>query len=264
MRPWLPSGNRYGLVKPGLSPAIDGAAKLQGGIWLLNDVADAAGNNPLFSYQGTVTRRPGHFGGRALTFDGTSGYLDIPLCAANAIEAQPLTVWAWVNIGQNDAGVVVSKGNNTPNSGFNFAMSGTLLSFGAIGGSNMRVDVAQPSITGSWHMLAATWDGVMAGTGVSIYVDGVVQNAADTFDLLIGHSLGAGTSIPSGAGLFFTGSIDHVGFDRRVYTPPEIGRLYNDPFWMLTGEGNAPLLGSGAIALTPYNPWPLWGPALAQ
>lgn len=279
MRAWLPSGNKFGLVKPATGGVIDGAARFAGGLFLFNDIVDSAGNNPRHTYNGTITRVAGAFGGVALGFDGATGFLDIPLCPANflsASAANAFTIWAWVNGAVATPGIIASKGNNSPNTGINFGCGSTLF-FGAIGASNMRVDATTASpAAGQWHFVAATWDGAMGGGGVALYLDGVsvavtiaqagsTQNGSDTFDLLLGKTAGSGTSAQANGGGFFNGSIDHLGFDRRVYTPAEIADLYVDPFgMMLTGEGDAPLFSSGASAPTPYDPWPQWSPLLAQ
>jgi hypothetical protein len=211
-------------------------------------LTDAAASNSPGVITGGVTRVQGPFGGPALKFDGSTGFVTVALNGNNAFNWStkfpiPRTLWAWVRRPSiTSSGPVFFKGNNSPNSGFGLSVLTTGIRGSWIGNSNNHLDTAVALSVGDWHMIAISWDGQDSSTGltnsVSLFVDGLLarisgvtigaQNATDSFDLLLGksaYSSGDGSPVA-----FADLEIDHWGYDHRVYGPDEIADLYRRPF----------------------------------
>lgn len=230
------------------------AQPIAGGFWLPGMqacVPDAAGCNAPATIIGGVTRVQGPFGGPALKFDNSSGYVDCALNGNNAFNwstGVPIkrSFWAWVRRPTSSSvGPVFAKGNNTPNSGWNLSITTTGMTVGWIGASNGQVLTTNILSAGDWHHVMVAWDGVSGGSplalgSMSIYLNGqpqtgtgswpgVGQNSTDSFNLWIGHSAYVG----SGGGAvsaYADLEIDHWGFDHRVYSQEEANDLYLRPF----------------------------------
>lgn len=231
-----------------------------GGFWAPNAgstnvpsaVPDSAGHNLPATINGTVKLVRGPFGGPALKFDGTSGFVDCRLSGNNAFNWSTTvpfakTFWAWVRRPTSTSqGAVFSKGTNATNSGWQMSVTNTGLQVGwinATANANYTTGVALSADT--WHMVAVAWMGSnlpsLGNGALQIWLNGVpqtitavasgsgTQNAADTFSLLIGKALYTGGT--AGAPTTFADlEIDHWGLDRSYYSTEMIQQLYSRPF----------------------------------
>jgi hypothetical protein len=150
-------------------------------------------------------------GSAALTFDGTSGYVEVPASLGLELLLVHFTVEAWVKP-QPSAGrrYVLSRG------GYRIAVEpsggGVAALFGLSSIGSWRW-IRSPELTpNQWHHLAGTYDGLT----MRLFVDGsLVASAAQfgTIDRLAGP-LRVGTS--AAAGDFFAGAIDEVRISDSV------------------------------------------------
>jgi len=188
--------------------------------WRLDEMsgttaADIAGTNT-GSILGAVSLfQPGGLFGdndRAYGFDGSTAYVAAPSGALNG--AFPTwTAEAWVKPSSLAAGQrVLSDGYvNGTNPGYEIAIDGIGNPYAAVaaGATNAQLIAGTsggPIVAGSWHYLAATWD----GAALRFYLDGVLAGSttgsgginASTNPLNIGRSPVTGN--------YFTGTIKDV------------------------------------------------------
>lgn len=228
------------------------AQPITGGFWLPGangGVSDASGGNAPGVISGGVTRVQGPFGGPALKFDGSTGFVTVALNGNNTQNWStrvpiPRTVWAWIRRpSSTSSGPVFFKGNNSPNSGFGLSILTTGIRVTWIGSFNNHLDTTTALTVNDWHFVAVSYDGVDSTTGfstsVSISVDGKLdlrsnvtlgaQNSPDSFDMLLGKAAYVG-GIDGAPVAFADLEIDHWGYDHRMYGPEEIADLYARPF----------------------------------
>src|ERR1700727_169870 len=234
----------------------------RGGLYLCSElpapITDSTGNNKTGTITGTVTSGAGAFGDKAAVLNGSTGYFSIPLDGMNRVRnpANGLTMWAWVNLTTlTNPGAIFSKGANSGNTGFLFGLQTGKITFVTIQSSNNGAisSTSLPLTAGVWALVAFSWTGASltsTTTPVQIYVNGVPlattntqtgsgsQTDVDTFPLLVGN-----TSWPTDStgvdGLpvnFLHGSIDHFGWDYRVYGAAEHRDLYMRPFRMFASS----------------------------
>ena len=194
-------------------------------------VTDVSGNGNNGTMVNSPTPVPG-VEGQALSFNGTSQYIDIPSSASlNGIGAA-ISMCAWVKPAAVQDGVIVAR--NAPgyeeweirmdrggNGLFNVAISSSL----ALTHLDSVTTVA--SRVGKWTNVCGTWD----GQTVRIYVNGVVENStANTGGAwqtnLSGLPVGIGDD-PTNGGPYMNGSVDDVRIYNRALSAAEVQQLYN-------------------------------------
>lgn len=202
-------------------------------------ITDSTGNNKTGTAAGTVSSGAGAFGGKAAVLNGSTGYFSIPLDGMNRVRnpANGLTMWAWVNLTTlTNPGAIFSKGANSGNTGFLFGLQTGKVTFNTIQSSNNGTisSTTLPLTAGVWALVAFSWTGVSltsTTTPVQIYVNGVplattntqtgsgTQTDVDTFSLYVGNTQYPtdSTGVDGLPSNFLKGSIDHFGWDYRVY-----------------------------------------------
>jgi len=158
--------------------------------------------------------------GKALDFDGTDDYVNIPTASSINITSN-ITVSAWINIKVWKEADVVESGNTgymlwTAPSQANKIVWGRQ---GSTAGQVLSVTTFNTKLN-TWYHIVGTHD----GTTLRIYVNGVVDNtkvAATSF------SNGANLFIASGLDGKFNGLIDEVRVYNRALSAGEVNRLYN-------------------------------------
>ena len=216
----------------------------QAAYWPLDEgtgttTADISGN----TQTGTLTNSPVWATGKignALTFNGTNQYVTAgtPANLAN-LQTTGMTVMAWIKPntagGGGGLGRIVDKGNTTSNNGwwFTFLNSTQIRLQLATYGSPVAFRNSTAVITmGSWQHVAATWDGSKNGTGMHIYVNGVLQddatqNATGAAQDDSAIALAIGNRASDGA-RGFDGGIDDVRIYNSVLTSTQIQAIAND------------------------------------
>jgi len=189
------------------------------------------------SYNGTIagaTQVDGHIG-KALSFDGTNDFVEIPHNSALKPTAA-ITYMAW---GYRDDWS--SAGNTrllscTEAGGFNFEFdnvtTGNVDASIRISGTYQHAAFTYTGLNPGWHFFAATCD----GRYTKIYVDGVLHATDDrgstgTIDytnnnsIIIGGEAGSGTGC---SGSYWAGLIDSVRIYCRALSAAEIAILYTE------------------------------------
>jgi len=192
-----------------------------------------SGNNGILN--GKVTYANGEVG-QAFSFDGSSGWVDVPNVAA-LNPTGPFSVECWVKASSQQffpQVLVVDKSHGwTDGTGWAIqtGTDGTAAFFYGTGGNSGSpanfhgVSTLTSILDNQWHHLAGVW----TGTEIRIYEDGVLQNtlplttppANNTRDVEIGRSWGGGS--PS---RFFHGLIDEVSIYNAALTANEIAAIY--------------------------------------
>jgi hypothetical protein len=182
--------------------------------------------------------------GQALSFDGINDYVTMGDVAALQFErTNSFSVSVWVKtttatITPNAA--ITGKALSTaPYSGYGLVIRGDVVGdpyqFGlisdALGGNGVLVHVPRPVNT-SWQHVVATYNGTSLASGVSVYVDGVLQSNTAIMDnlsssILTSSHFNVGSIDNSNTFAFNSGSIDDVRIYNRVLTANEVKQLYN-------------------------------------
>lgn len=176
------------------------------------------------SCTGCPTSTAGHIG-NAYAFDGVVN-VQLPAAASVLLGTQPYTVTLWLNpttTAQTHINVAIAKPfsatsdadvinvwiNNNPAGELRYQTTQT----GAYGNLPYIATPAGQDLRGSWHHVAASWDGSVK----RLYVDGaLIAQQADTLVdstelVLVGADKDSGS-----VGLQYTGAID----DLRIYDRP--------------------------------------------
>jgi hypothetical protein len=221
-----------------LAPAAPAAATvLPIGQWDLNENAGATAHNDFSSLSGTgalsggVTWAAGRFLS-GLTFDGTTGVVDVP--DSTALESPNVTVSAWVRSSASPGAYryIVAKGGNgccTGSYGLYTGINGGLEFYVA---SSQTTYVVSPDAgtgvwDGKWHNVLGTFD----GSAVRVYVDGQEVGTGTPDSTPIPYAMPSGTDLAIGnypwcPGLGFRGDIDEVKVFNRALGSSEISLGY--------------------------------------
>jgi subtilisin-like proprotein convertase family protein len=190
-----------------------------------NDVDSINGNNG--TTIGSINYAGGEVG-QAFSFDGTSGYVNVP--ASPALNAfNRITVEAWIKVNRLTANPewegIITKGNAswrlqaTKNANtVYFASSGTTPNADVFGNRNVN--------DGNWHDVVGVYDGV----NVSLYVDGTLDAArpasgsisVDNNPVSVGYIANSGLS----GNYHFNGLIDEASIYYRALSASEIKAIY--------------------------------------
>ena len=211
------------------------------------------------NFNGTVNgatwTASGKYGG-GFEFDGLNDYINISRSPYLNLTSSNMSINLWYKV-QNDSitqKIMVSNADN-------------LLSIGS-GGYHVWIDESmKPSFTvgqkgdtkdrtvtssiynnNDWHMVTAIFD---SGTGLYLYVDGVMDNATYSGDVITDITniasafptvIGEFGSVAEDA-LYFNGTLDEVRIYNRTLTAQEISSLYNTS----TPKFSCDLYDNGAI-----------------
>ena len=177
---------------------------------------DSSGNGFNGSIFGGSTRVPG-ISGTALSFDGTTGYVEVPYSPALNASQFSISVAVKLTGGQGTYRSVITSRNSSPTQGFIiYATDSNQWAFWTGTNSNATWNYlnGQNVTLNTWTYLSVTYD----GTTMCLYQNGVLSSS-----LVAGYTvntnnplrIGAGYT-ESSAGVFFPGLIDEV----RVYDRP--------------------------------------------
>lgn len=196
--------------------------------------ADSSGH----ANTGTLVNSPswvaGHVGSGALTFNGTTNYVNVPNASGSLdnLQVTTMTVAAWIKptgAGGGGGGRIIEK------DGWFFAMSTvsghTVVRLTCQDTGGFRSSTA---ITlNSWAHVAATWDGAGPGSGMHVYVNGVLADDTSTAGTNAGSGTPANNDIGSASignraddsARGFAGTIDDLRVYNRTLSPTEISAL---------------------------------------
>ena len=240
----------WGIKQPAYQSA---ARKVKPSVyWRLNggtiNQSDSSGNHRTGVVVGGVTRgQPGAFvGGRAITTDGTTGYVR---STAAFVPAVAFTESVWFKTTTNVGGAIMGFSNAATGAGTLDNRALWMDNDGKVVIGIRRGSVTNPTNTfvrspatfndGKWHQAVATFD----GTRLSLYVDGAlagtlgVTNVTATgvgyvrvgyldlsrFYTVFGTNFN-GAKVP--ASYFFNGSIDEAALHPSALTPGQVASLW--------------------------------------
>ena len=179
---------------------------------------------------GGVTYSAGKIG-NAYTFDGTTGYLTLPVGSLNLAGSFSFSMWLNFNGTPTGYNVIISNTIMENNRGFILSVISGGLIMQLANGSGTWPQIQGPSVsefTNKWGYVTFVWE---QGVGMKFYLNGVLHNSvANTTTLsytgitaapMIGKKVDGGWSL-------LNGSIDGLTFWNSALTPPEILTMFND------------------------------------
>ena len=213
------------------------------GMWLLDENADdSSGNNNHGTIMGNPELVDGKFG-KALKFNGSDDYVEIPSSdSLNINEQITLVVWGYVEALDGDGDQWIDRGGHArkPNCyGIYYRSEGYAQFMLGDGSARHNADSAEPPATGKWVHIAGTYD----GASQILYFDGAIvgeNNEAFSFrgDNNLSVIIGKGVDRDNYA---FNGSIDEVAVFNVALTADDINDI------MTAGL-------SGALGMTAVSP----------
>ena len=220
------------------------------GVWLLDEgqgdtTADASGNGNDGTLMATPDWAAGQFGA-ALDFAGSSSYVDCGNAASLNVDVFSVSFWCHFPATQG-WNHMISRGSHvasgTPGSvnwGVMMYTDQETILYETFNDTGW-VGIQAPVSAGEWHHLAATLD----TTAMQVYVDGQLAASAsggvlldESRSFVIGARSDAG-----GAGGYFSGRLDEVGYFNTVLTPEDIQ--------LIMSSGLTEILGGSDVAVNP-------------
>ena len=211
-------------------------------------VTDASGHGLTGTIVGATWTTSGKYG-NALSFDGSSSYVDLGNPTALQLTGS-MTLSAWVKAAANpaDDGQIIAKSDNT--SGWQLKTSPDTgpHTFG-VGVSPSSTSLIQRYSTtvrslSTWYHVAGVYNATTKT--LDIYVNGVLDNGSLTgtvpaaqFNASVNANIGRRTG-----GFYFNGIIDEVQIYNRALTQAEIQTAMTTPLGALTSPPQAPVLTS--------------------
>jgi len=178
----------------------------------------------------------GVFSENALLFDGVNEYAVIGDVAELQFEFDnEFSISAWVKTSSSATmGVFTKLDSSSPNTGYELLMIGGKFVLELINSlfsvSYIRVDTTSTFHNNTWHHVVATYDGSSDASGVTLYVDNVVQSVTVVTNTLSGS---IATTTPAqigardGSTILFNGYIDDVAVYNKELTSGEVSTIYN-------------------------------------
>lgn len=226
---------------PGMNSNIVGYWKADGTV---GAVADLATFTATTGASGVVNGATSTYSagaiGQGLNFTGVAAnYLSFGTPAA-VNDLSTMTLMMWIKVPANTKGTLFYKSDGNSSQGWMFYIDTDYrLYFGVVRASanvQFKAHNTTAGIAGTWAQLVVTWNGVLASSGVHIYVNGVewVQGGSGysqdgsgnhdsdaTQPLLFGKNAGGG-------GGSFNGALDEAAIWNRVLSPAEVAHLYKN------------------------------------
>jgi hypothetical protein len=182
------------------------------------------------------------FSDNYLVFDGSNEYITMgDVAELNFTHTDPFSSSAWIRWTTTHTGIVVSKAENGG------LFPGWFVDVFDSGGGNTgsilfilrntdptnKLSVTAPASLNDniWHHVVSTYDGSTNASGVSIYIDGIVQSLTINDDTLSATSSTTAPFNISGRddGAFvFDGQIDDVAVYDKELTSGEVTTIYNN------------------------------------
>ena len=178
-------------------------------------VTDASGNGNTGQIQGATWTAAGKFG-NALSFNGTSSYVDLGNPASlQTTGSMTWSAWVYATGNPPDDGVIAASSwelKTTPDTGARTFS----ISFWPGGPSTLRYSTTVVALN-TWYHVAGVYNA--AAQTLDIYVNGVLDNGVLTGTVPSSHVLPSvnttiGKRLAGSAGYYFNGVIDNL----RVYT----------------------------------------------
>jgi hypothetical protein len=194
---------------------------------------DSAGSNT-GTINGGSSYVTGKVGPYALSFDGSSGYVDTSI-NAGVTKTTPFSISAWAKkTPVSGSGEIVTTAiEDAPYDGVWFQWSANnKLVLSIVGnGSVEAIDASSAISAGTWHHVVTTYDGSQTIAGMKLYVDGsniAVTNTTDNgFGTFTDRPWRIGTDRYTTPADYFNGSIDDVRIYNRALSAGEVLDLYN-------------------------------------
>ncbi len=198
------------------------------GWWKLDEGSGtSAADSSTYANSGTLVSSPvwatGRVGPYALTFNGTTNYVNVPNASGSLdnLQATAMTLSAWIKptgTGGGGGGRIIEKG------GWFLAMAATpvvRLTCQDTGGYRNSTTIA----LNTWTHVTATWDGLGPGSGMHLYINGVAADGtANAGTGSPGSDVGSASigNRASDQARGFAGTIDDVRVYNRVLSAAEI------------------------------------------
>jgi hypothetical protein len=139
------------------------------------------------------------------------------------------TLSAWVRLGEDGRGTIVSRMTDEPEAdGYSLSVADRKIQFNLVKrwlDDSLRVQTQRSLAPGRWHHVAATYDGSRVAAGVRIYIDGepeqlevLLDDLNQSFDTKQPLRIGGG----GGSEGRFVGSLDDVRVYRRALDGDEV------------------------------------------
>jgi hypothetical protein len=175
--------------------------------------------------------------GRAISFDGTNDYIDIPIAIgvnSNLDSSQgAISLWVKTDKDFTDIGNIFYTSSASNGNGLgpedelhiNFTSDEKLQFFIEGGNTDVNIKSSQSYSNNIWHHVVAMWD--ISGNAV-LYIDGLnvgsAQHDANNFSFSNVIRLGGARTSKR----YYTGAIDQLRIYNRTLTPLEVGALYRE------------------------------------
>ena len=234
-------GTPWGRLKPPEFAQLDWGDPINRGLvgrWLFGGararIDDMTGRNPMRGNSG-VTDVPGPFGGRAIQFDGTTGFTRNSFQGVRPIVTTPpfsYVAWAcWTDstkahdiiFTQDEAGNVDYYGI------FINATSGLFAAVNRDSGGTHTATSTAAATVGYWYQVVGVW---ASTSDRRIYVNGRLEGTDTTASTPTAANLDSTTfgALNRLTVAYGTGKMDNASIYNRALSTAEIERLFNEPF----------------------------------
>ena len=179
---------------------------------------------------GGVTYSVGKIG-NAYTFDGSTGYLTLPVGSLNLAGSFSFSMWLKFNGTPSGYNTIISNLLTGNYRGFQLAVISGNLYIQLGNGSGLWVELQGPTVsefTNKWGLITFVWE---QGVGMKFYLNGVLHNSVANTTTLSYTGITAAPMIGKrveGGWSLLNGSIDGLTFWNSALTPPEILTMFND------------------------------------
>jgi hypothetical protein len=179
---------------------------------------------------GGVTYTTGKIG-NAYTFDGTTGYLTLPVGSLNLSGSFSFSMWLKFNGTPANFSTIISNVINASYVGFSLYVNSGNLFIQLGNGTSTWPQLSGPSVsefTNKWGLITFVWE---QGVGPKFYLNGVLYNSATNTSTLSYTGITTAPMIgklTGGGWAMLNGSIDGLTFWNSALRLPEISTLYND------------------------------------